>query len=124
MGGQGDDKQALARARLKELNAAVKYAVKERSQYMDENAHLFAEFQLGEEVVNVRNSSVYVVSKHYFFRGGELRVDESFSVDCRLRRGLTEDNTSHYAGLHPYVPKSDYEQKTVRYLNKLKSLIR
>lgn len=105
---------------LAAMNEAVTAAVRKRAEFLDENQHVFSPFAIGETVVRADSGEHTVVTAHYrYWTGRNELLDDSFSVHCRFGNG---DNTSRYAGLHPYVSKRDYDARTNRFIRVLQSL--
>jgi hypothetical protein len=113
-----------AQQELATLNEAVDAAIKARTEFLDKYMHLFAEFQIGEEVYNCQRKSTDKVVGHYRYQARKNPIyDNSFSVDCEIKVGVgTGDNTSRFAGRHPWVKLSDFQDKTQAYVRKLESL--
>lgn len=123
----GADVKAELQSKLGELNAEVAAVLAKRKVFMDANQHAFAEFQIGDEVVNVRTHERGVVTKHYRCWDHQQNPfhDDSFSVECEIRfpRNFI-DNTSRFAGSHPFVLASDADARTRAYVWKLESVAR
>jgi hypothetical protein len=125
--------QEAADATLKELNRKVLEVVAERTSHLNDNMALFAEFQIGDEVVNVSTGQRGVVREHTrFHQKSNPLYDTSFGVVCHIlwvdRNGNAGnnpaiDNTSHYAGGHPYVLAS-LDRKSDEYIQALEQAAR
>jgi len=103
--------------RLKSLNAAVTKAHDDRTLFMDAHMGMFAEFAIGEVVVRADSGERTKVKSHYRFQANQNPMyDTGFNVSCTFENG---DNTSRYAGLHPYVTVADYEGRTAHLVNVL-----
>lgn len=116
-------KQKTALAQLAILNAEVTAIITKRKAFMDENQHLFAEFQVGDEIVNVMTGEHGVVSKHYRYWDTQSNPihDSNFSVEHEIRVASNIfDNTSRHDGFHPWIRLADYEKKTSRYVDALR----
>lgn len=80
---------------LEELNRRVDEAIDTRTEFLDEHMHRFADFQIGEVVVDVTSGNRYVVAEYYRYHAGRNPThDTSFSVDCKLKR-MEQEKTTH-----------------------------
>jgi len=114
-----------ARSILSDLNQNVEEAIEVRTKFLDDNMHLFAEFQIGDKVFNVVNKQRGECVRHYrYWQVQNAFHDKSFSVDCNIKEGFSIDNTSRFISEHPWVLLEDFQNKTDKYLRKLESLAR
>ncbi|MDP4224773.1 MAG: hypothetical protein Q8910_00185 [Bacteroidota bacterium] len=111
-----------AQEKLEIYNQNVADAIKQRTEFMNKNMHLFAEFQIGDIVYNVKSGQATEVVEHYrFWSNQNPYYDTSFSTHCRFKNG---DNTSCYSVSHPYVLFHDKELRSNKYIQKLESVSR
>lgn len=107
---------------LTAINEHITELINERTKFLDDNMHHFAEFQIGEEVYNCNRHTFTIVKDHYrYFTNRDPLYDTGLHCDCRFNNG---DNTSCYGFLHPFVSKKDFDNETNVYIKKLKSLAR
>ena len=102
-------------------------AVAERTKFLDDNMHLFAEFQIGDHLKNVTGGEGVCVG-HYRCQAKSFEFDTSFKVDSKIRwidrfssekpedwknfnwqdlKGGSIDNTSHYGYENPWFKVGD-----------------
>lgn len=106
-----------ARDRLKELNDKVEQAILNRRHFLDEHASLFADFKIGEEVINTKTGEWTTVTEYYRMnRDNNHYYDTSFSTHCYFANG---DNTSRYGYFHPYKTREEYALMLKRKLEEL-----
>ena len=101
---------------LETLNKKVGSVLQERKDFIEDNMHLFADFEIGQQVINSKTFERGIVTEHYHYTGGNnsLLNYDYFDIHCRIRE-LNNDgtpknvitNTSHYIGRHPW---RDYKQ--------------
>jgi len=106
--------------KLKEYNGSIRDLIDQRTKFLDEHMHLFAEFQIGDELEHINGKRGKCI-KHYRHRPSEL-YDTSFECDCEIQEyeynfGAKEklsnliDNTSHYGFENPWFKVGDEEAK-------------
>ena len=96
---------------LETLNKKVGSVLQERKDFIEDNMHLFADFEIGQQVINSKTFERGIVTEHYHYTGGNnsLLNYDHFDIHCQIRR-LNNDgtptnsytNTSHYIGRHPW----------------------
>lgn len=111
-----DAKKEELESRLKELNIEVEKVITKRKEFLDENMHHFAEFQIDEKVWDCSKGQESVCTRHYRYHSKDPRYDTSFSIDCKITNGSFTDNTSRFGGFHPFVSIEDYENRTEKYI--------
>jgi len=108
------------------LNQEVEQALQKRARFLDENMHLFAEFQIGEKVYNTKSQKVGVCIRHYRYWTTQNRLyDTSFDVDCEIQDAQNSKsfgNTSRFMVHHPWVSLADFQNKSEKYLQKLENI--
>ena len=105
---------------LKELNKKVNDAIKERTTFLDENMHYFAEFQIGDRLRTVGGSRAVCIGHYRYHANRRPDLDTSLYCDCQVMdlkwneeykdwKTLhgSIDNTSRYAGSHPWYKIGD-----------------
>ena len=115
------------REKLQELTLKIKDAVSDRTLFLDENMKHFAEFQIGDKVYNCKNGQIGICTEHYRYHQCNYEYDNSLSTNCKIKEPIGVnfiDNTSRFAGGHPWVKLEDYENKTEKYYHKLEMLAR
>jgi hypothetical protein len=110
---------------LNELNQKVNDAIQERTKFLDENMHDFAEFQIGDYLTTASGGR-YVCIGHYRYHAHQRRpdLDNSLYCDCQIRSLNSNeeykdwktstgsiDNTSRFAGVHPWYKVGDTEAR-------------
>lgn len=106
-----------AREHLKELNDKVEQAIQDRKDFLDEHASLFADFKIGEEVINIQTGEWTTVKRYYrMHRDSNVYYDNSLRTECEFTNG---DNTSRYGIIHPYKSKNEYALILKRKLEEL-----
>ena len=104
-----EEEKKQASKQLSLLKKKVEEALKARTDFLDKHMHLFAKFQIGEEVINRKTGERTEVTEHYRYHRDSPQYDTSLYCDCRFKNG---DNTSCYGGGSPYI--------SVRHYNALK----
>jgi hypothetical protein len=98
---------------LDELNSIVNRAIKDRTDFLDTNMYLFAEHEIGQEVVHAKRGDKATVVKHFRENHGTL-WDIKFDVVCKLSNGDKTYN-KRWGRRCPWVTPKDIEKRSPKY---------
>jgi len=106
---------------LDKYNTQINHLVEQRKFFIEYNAYLFAEFKIGEKVINKETLELGIVEAPYQYTYGNpntVRFWEKFNIHCNIKlvnskfesRNITA-NTSCYGDEHPWMKLSDWRER-------------